>query len=392
MSQTTIAEDVARLLSETTFGLGASTEMMTSTAAPAIRPVVQSIGAHLGGVYMVLVAFQVGLEPAAMQACVAQSVSGQSLVLAELAFSMLLALLLTPREAFWTWSLWDSAVWAGPPALAYAIRSLLKTAAYRRCDGVTFNVINQTKVVFCATAAWVMMAEAQSLRQCCALLCAVAAGALLVAPQVASKIKAGEGDLPVSAADAGKSLQKKLNSSQGALFALAAAACAGFAAALSQRVLRGTKRPCTLYNFELALWGAPFTLLSNTAALRQPQQLLHGWTPRTLGPILMQAAGGLLVSAVVQSRGGVAMGLCTVGGIAVSAMAETCLKRRPPPTRQVLAAFLAALSIIGHQLDQLQVTVEAPAVKPAQPPPPASAMLRAAVAALEARQGSTVVT
>jgi len=132
------------------------------------------------GFFMVLVALQVGVQPAVTKACVRQTVPGFSLVIAELLLSMALAVAVVPPEAFVDWSFLESAWLAGPPAAVYALRSLLKQAAYRLCDGVTFNIVNQTKVVFCAIAAWLLLGEGQTMQQCAALLCAVTAGALLL--------------------------------------------------------------------------------------------------------------------------------------------------------------------------------------------------------------------
>ena len=114
--------------------------------------------------------------------CLTQAVSGHSLVLAEMAVSMVLAISIIPSDALAGWSATESLWLVGPPAAVYAMRSLFDQAAYRRCDAVTFNIVNQTKAVFCAVAAWFLLGEGQTLEQCAALLCAVGAGALLVSP------------------------------------------------------------------------------------------------------------------------------------------------------------------------------------------------------------------
>lgn len=80
------------------------------------------------------------------------------------------------------------------------------------------------------------------------------------------------------------------------------------------------------------------------------QDVLHGWGSRTVIPVALQAVGGILVGAVVKQQGGVAMGLCTIVGIAVSAVADSVMTGRPPTVRQVFAGVLAAGSIVVHQL------------------------------------------
>lgn len=356
------------------------------------------IPGDLGCIFMTLVAMQTGIQPAVTRACVSETVSAQSLVIAEMMVSVILALAVIPTDNFSEWSMFDSLKLAGPPSVMYALRSLFKQSAYRRCDGVTFNVLNQTKVVFCAIAAWLIMGERQTVQQCGALLCAVVAGGLLVIPGQVSAEKlptrpavsqdkfsgqmspGRKASVPGQAKSRGKasrllvveansdgstcdgsskyfskyfgSRDYTVNSSHvllGVALALSTAACSGVAAAMSQSAMKMATRPSALFNLELSLWGVPFVLLSG-GGLR-PFSALHGWHRYTLVPVALQAAGGLLVSAVVKRHGGVAMGLCTVAGITVSALVDMITTRRPPSMRQVCAAALCALSVAMHQSD-----------------------------------------
>jgi len=147
--------------------------------------------ATYGYFFMILVALQVGLQPAVTRICVGESVSTKSLVIAENAVTAVLSLSLTTPGAFSEWSLLESLALAGPPAVVYAVRSLCKQGAYRHCDGVTFNIINQTKTVFCAIATWLFLGEQQTVQQCFALICAIAAGAMLVLGKSSSSQPAG---------------------------------------------------------------------------------------------------------------------------------------------------------------------------------------------------------
>merc|ERR1712194_277146 len=215
-----------------------------------------------------------------------------------------------------------------------------KQSAYRLCDGVTFNVMNQTKVVFCAIATWVLLGEAQSFHQCMALACAMLAGVLLVTPMPAA-VKTKDSSSVLSPTSP-KGLPRS-----------APAACSGAAAALSQVAMRLSSRPSALFNLELGIWGLPFVLLSG--GLVSWSTLTQGWRPVTTIPVILQAAGGLLVSALVKQQGGVAMGLCTVVGISVSAFVESIFMRRLPSLRQILASCLCAVSVGVHQLDALLI-------------------------------------
>jgi len=321
----------------------------------------------IGCMVMVLVSIQTGIQPAVTRLCVSKEVSGQSLVLAENLVSMVIAIVLSPPGAFHAWSFEDSFACVGPAAFVYVIRSLFKQAAYRRCDGVTFNICNQTKVVFCAFATWFLIEEGQTPQQMCALLCAVSAGVLLVAPGVGARPSHIDGNvcnsLPSSvatdASQAGSQASTWLHSSAlsapalGTAFALITACCSGTGAALSQVAMRNSERPSTLFNFELAMWGMPLAIIVSTSSGSgvKPTSLTTGWEIKTLAPVALQACGGLLVSSVVKRHGGVAMGLCTVAGIAVSASADALLTGQPPTARQCVAGTLAALSIAMHQIE-----------------------------------------
>jgi len=342
--------------------------------------------ATLGYVCMGLVALQVGLQPVITRVCVSEAVSAQSLVLAENAVTVVLSLLLTAPSAFSSWSAAESLVLAGPPALVYSLRSLFKQGAYRRCDGVTFNIINQTKTVFCAVAVWFLIGEGQTPQQCVALFWAVAAGALLIMPEAALKrVLAGGGGSeapsvtklekvsPTAAVGtAGREVAAAtavtaatVIEASGVALAFATASCSGIAAALSQLAFRQVgARPSTLFTFELAFWGAPLAAILGAGGIGNVSRgskdasptsapptwtLLRGWRLRTIAPVSLQAVGGILVGVVVKSHGGVAMGLCTIVGIAVSAAADAVVMRRRLSLQQILAGVLAAGSIVAHQ-------------------------------------------
>eukprot|EP00933_Yihiella_yeosuensis_P018275 TRINITY_DN15058_c2_g1_i2.p1 TRINITY_DN15058_c2_g1~~TRINITY_DN15058_c2_g1_i2.p1 ORF type:complete len:203 (+),score=36.62 TRINITY_DN15058_c2_g1_i2:288-896(+) len=150
------------------------------------------------------------------------------------------------------------------------------------------------------------------------------------------------------ASDAGHASQSVGVVASGALLALATALCSGVAAAMSQAAMRTSSRHSALFNLELGLWGLPLVLASGGGPLSF-SEACRGWEFKTFAPVALQAVGGLLVSAVVKSKGGVAMGLCTVVGIAISALVGAVRTGQPPTLRQVCAAALCTLSVAMHQ-------------------------------------------
>lgn len=299
-------------------------------------------GDAVSHVLMVLISVQVGLQPAVTKFCVGGDVATQSLVVGELMISMILAVSLSPDRSFHGWSAFDSLLVAGPAAFVYALRSLFKQVAYRKCDSVTFNTINQTKVVWCAMAAWVLLGEPQNPRQIAALWCAICAGALLVAPSSSSK------DLRLTGSP--------WRSASGSLFAVMTAVCSGLGAALSQVAMLSGDRPSAFFNFELALWGVLPSMLALVMGVRVRETLV-GWRPTTVMPVLLQAIGGLMVGALIKRRGGVAMGLCTIIGIGISAVTDSLLQKKFPTSRVMLAMWVATLSILLHQQETFEVLV-----------------------------------
>eukprot|EP00927_Polykrikos_kofoidii_P078941 TRINITY_DN75743_c0_g1_i1.p1 TRINITY_DN75743_c0_g1~~TRINITY_DN75743_c0_g1_i1.p1 ORF type:complete len:390 (-),score=47.43 TRINITY_DN75743_c0_g1_i1:1-1134(-) len=323
----------------------------------------------VGYVFMVLVAIQTGIQPAVTRVCVSSTVSGQSLVVAENIVSMIIGMCIAPTGAIKSLSFSHSLSVVGPAAFIYALRSLFKQAAYRRCDGVTFNICNQTKIVFCAIATWLLLSERQNPRQICALAFAVSAGVLLVAPagvkprrpesrQVREShrgwvVETLRSDPSQKTQSVNQRMQAlSASPAVGVLLALTTACCSGMGAALSQVAMRQSSRHSAVFNFELALWGLPCALIVGSVVGGDVTlaSLVYGWQFRTFFPVALQSFGGLLVSSVVQMKGGVAMGLCTVAGIAVSAVADGLLMRKLPPLREAVAAFLAVMSVAMHQL------------------------------------------
>jgi hypothetical protein len=55
------------------------------------------------------------------------------------------------------------------PALVYAVQNSLTQLAYRHLDGLTFNLLNQTKTLFAALCVYLLMGKGQTPRQMVAL-------------------------------------------------------------------------------------------------------------------------------------------------------------------------------------------------------------------------------
>eukprot|EP01062_Namystynia_karyoxenos_P075886 TRINITY_DN7367_c0_g1_i1.p1 TRINITY_DN7367_c0_g1~~TRINITY_DN7367_c0_g1_i1.p1 ORF type:complete len:348 (+),score=101.86 TRINITY_DN7367_c0_g1_i1:98-1045(+) len=296
-------------------------------------------------VYMALVSLQVGLQPLLTQRC-ATGVSKESLVLAENALKILCSLAIVPGGTLVSWSVSESMRIVAAPACVYALSGLMKLHSYRHCDGVTFNLVNQTKLVFSAVCVWLLLGRGQTTVQMGALLVISVAAAVLSWPQQ-SRSSSSE-----NAAAADSERRRVLH---GVLPGLGAAALSGVAASLCQLALQGEKRQPDLFNMELALWGSTALVVTGQLgswnagrAGGRAGGLFSGWRLQCALPPLAQALGGIGVGRVIQLRGSVTMCLCTVVGIVIAAVAKWLFAREPLSVAQWVAAAMVIPGVLVH--------------------------------------------
>jgi UDP-sugar transporter A1/2/3 len=135
------------------------------------------------------------------------------------------------KSVFAAWRLRDSLAMAGFPALIYSVQNVLAQVAYQNLDGVTFNVINQTKTIFAAICLYFVMGQRQSIMQCASLVALF--GMHLLAAPIANGPAAS---LVLSTQDAQSA---RVNSFElGIVPVFAASVLSGLAQALSQKCLQ----------------------------------------------------------------------------------------------------------------------------------------------------------
>ena len=130
----------------------------------------------------------------------------------------------------------------GLPALIYSVQNILAQVAYQNLDGVTFNVINQTKTLFGALCLFFVLGQRQSLIQCGALA-ALFAASLILSTQDAAVDKIYSFEYVV-------------------LPVFSASVLSGVAQALSQKCLQGAKRNPFLYTMELSMFSTAALLVT----------------------------------------------------------------------------------------------------------------------------------
>eukprot|EP00911_Craspedida_sp_UC1_P001143 UC1_evm1s859 len=159
-----------------------------------------------GGLLLVLLSLQFAVQPFLTRSCVASDVHLETIVLATEVLKLTIAMLvLVTTGAFSSclksWSPMTSLRDAGRPALVYAVQNQLLQLAYQHLDGLTFNLVNQTKTIFTALMLFFLMGRKQSTGQIIAL-CAIFAVSLFLATEKPSAAGGGGGDDDSSASTA----------------------------------------------------------------------------------------------------------------------------------------------------------------------------------------------
>uniref|UniRef100_A0A7S0FN86 Nucleotide-sugar transporter n=1 Tax=Pyrodinium bahamense TaxID=73915 RepID=A0A7S0FN86_9DINO len=289
---------------------------------------------------------------------------GEAMKLAVCLLMLVLAGRLSPAMEGWTPAagLQEAAL----PSLAYALQSMFNTTAYRRLDGVTFNVLNQTKLLFTAFFVLVLRGRWQTRQQCLALLLIFAASVL-----------ATVGDAGVGrhcrCVDTTSDEDCFNSDLVGIAAAVAGAMLSGLGAVLSEVVLVQQKRDALLFSAELAVGGMAAVGLNLLLDLNgdgsrwSASGLFALWTPATLLPVTTNALSGILVGVLSKALGSVRKAFVITVGLLLSA-ALRVVSEGQLPSNSLCGGMV--LVIAGVRLYCAQPTCEEP---PAIGPPRAGA-------------------
>lgn len=265
-----------------------------------------------GYVVMALLAVQFGLQPLLVREFTPRETFSKSLVICCEVVKFFLSLFMlvlegNARAVLRTWRLRDSVAMAGVPALIYSVQNVLAQVAYQNLDGLTFNIINQTKTLFAAVCLYLVMRRRQSALQCLALAALFGCSVVLATS-----------DTPAGA---------RANSFEyGIVPVFAASVLSGLAQALSQKSLQGANRNSYLFTMELCVFSSLTLLVALPFSPEWPRMLqlgfLHAFTPLTLIPIAVNGAGGIVVGLVTKYAGGVRKGFAIMAGIVLTGVFE----------------------------------------------------------------------
>ena len=273
---------------------------------------------------MALLALQFGLQPLFTKGCITPTADKVPLVLLceSLKAAMALLLLLTEGgsaglESLKHWSAAESLTSGAVPAALYAIQNVCIQVGYQHTSALHFNLLNQSKIIFTAIAAYFILGKRQSRLQVLSLTILFVIGAILSQPP-------GGGGGGAYAPDT-------VDFNNGILPNLLAALLSGIGSVWAQRVMQGVRsRHAYLYSLELGvystlllagqmLWSEGGSVSSSVARLGK----LVRENPICWLPLASNAAGGIFTGQVVKYAGGVRRSFAVIGGIITTGLAES---------------------------------------------------------------------
>ncbi|GAB5355076.1 hypothetical protein AAMO2058_000174600 [Amorphochlora amoebiformis] len=122
------------------------------------------------GFWSFLLAIQFGFQPDITRIFASGEVIATACVIVQegllKVYFGLQALLLTEgTQALRSWTLKDSLGKAGVPAALYAVQNLCTILAFREIDGLTYNILNQSKLIWNAVLVYIFLGESFKLPQ-----------------------------------------------------------------------------------------------------------------------------------------------------------------------------------------------------------------------------------
>ena len=293
--------------------------------------------ASTGALFCVLLALQYGLQPF-LKVFIAPEVNKVSLVLTtELAKIFIACALMAAEGSFArNFAGWNSraASLSVLPALIYAAQNYLLVLGYQSMDSVTFNCLNQSKLVSTALFVYLIFGVKQSYPQLIALAGLLAAGVVLQDPPSSSS------------SSSSSSLTAAMDFRVGVAAVLAASAMSGLASAAVQLALQRMRRSSNALTIEMAVAAIPVLYLANGSA--DPSSMYRGWTLATLVPVTTSALGGIFVGQVTKHLGGIAKGFAIVGGLVLTGVAQSVQRGAPLETRHLAGLALVVSCTWAH--------------------------------------------
>jgi len=348
---------------------------------------------------MSLLALQFGVQPILVRKYTPQTIVRSSVVLVQevVKFGIAGAIYFsgtkkeTMEKDFEGWSVKTWIALAGLPAFLYTIQNIAALMAYQNLEALTFNVLNQTKILSAALSCYFVMGKRQSKMQIISL--GVLILSTLVIEQIlhpgafVSLMSMGGGATGFGLQSALKGVTSTFSSlsslasgagrrfTHGIIPILVASLISGMAGALTQKILQGsqggasvwgkkkstttsspaTRPPRNAYLFSMEMNVASVILLLTSLALSsdgrnilRSRSFFSNWTPETFIPVITNSIGGILVGLVTKHAGSVRKGFALIFGLLLSGIFQA--GGAGIRTHQIVGGLLAATSLWMHTL------------------------------------------
>jgi UDP-sugar transporter A1/2/3 len=238
--------------------------------------------------------------------------------------------------------------------MLYAFQGVLQYVSHQHLDPVTFNGLTQTKTLSAAFCCWLVMGKKQSPLQMAAL--AILLGSALVFQGYVRIGNRNHKDTTSSSATTTNNQKRQEDFLwRGVLPCLGAAFLSGLAGALSQKGLQLTGiagRDPFLYTIEISFFSAVTLWInmmrSNVFSKLEWQKQRAYWNWKTLIPIIVKAAGGVITALVHKYAGSVAKGFALMFGLVLSSALQLTLSEETLQPHQVAGTLLIMLSTWLH--------------------------------------------
>ena len=298
------------------------------------------------GTLLALLSVQVGLQPVLMKWYCKETESVALRVAVIEGFKWLIAVgsLMSQGELIQQVRQWNFRVASQTtllPSLIYVVQNALNQNAVVILDGVTFNILNQTKIIWTAILVYVLLQKKQSSRQIVALM-------LLLLGAVVMTTRSHEGQSDATDQDD----QGGMLFYTGVVQALIAAVLSGFAGTIIQRALQLQMRNAYMVTIELSMFGNLSLLGSTLFFFLAPVEttstasgsMWKGWSVMTFFTMFIQAVGGIIVGFVIKYTGNVEKSFAVVVGLVLTAIIESSVNHAPFGSQGCLAVLLVGLS------------------------------------------------
>mmetsp|Transcript_14246 Transcript_14246/g.21583 ORF Transcript_14246/g.21583 Transcript_14246/m.21583 type:complete len:338 (-) Transcript_14246:655-1668(-) len=307
--------------------------------------------------FMALLTIQFGLQPILTRRFTPKTVCKSTVILVQESVKFVLAMSMLTisgelKKAIEGWSISSWLRVAVVPALLYTVQNTCALTAYQNLDGVTFNVLNQTKTLSAAVCCYLIIGRKQSKLQITALAM-LFVSALIVEDLLPLKYLFGDdGDGDGKSQTSERKPQSSSHFSHGVLPVLMASFISGLAGAISQKNLQNGGRNPYLFSSELCIASvlslSVSLLFSPDGERIKSNGFFDQWTMHTLIPVFTNAIGGIVVGLVTKYAGSVRKGFALIFGMVLTGVAQSINDGLPLSLSQVVGGVLAGLSLWLH--------------------------------------------